>query len=227
MSCRSLDFIATTIVTGIQKRKHFLAEVLPLSLKACANGCLLSFSGCFFSRSFSFGSSGSGSSFGLSLSSSGSSLLFCNLLSDLFVNLLLGFEASFNSCLLLSSLLVSSCVSLVFLFLLPSFKLSLSSSFVECAALYTAVEVMHHHNAFARKDVAHGVSQLSTRFNPIKCAFKIQIYCGRIGVRVVRTNLFSKLTITWCSYVCDHDAVEGVALTTVTLQSNFSCHFFV
>ena len=47
--------------------------------------------------------------------------------------------------------------------------------------------------------------RLCTAHYPMKCAFKIQIYCGRIGIRVISTNFFSKFTITWSSYVCDND----------------------
>ena len=53
---------------------------------------------------------------------------------------------------------------------------------------------------------------------------ELQIYCGRIGVRVVSTNLLNKFTITWCSYVCNNDRVESIAFTSMSLQSDFCCH---
>ena len=107
---------------------------------------------------------------------------------------------------------------------LPSFELSFCFCFAECAFCYTAKKVFLHVNAFAREDVANSVGRLCTFQYPVKCAVELQIYCGRIGVRVVSTNLLNKFTITWCSYVCNYDRVESIAFTSMSLQSDFCCH---
>ena len=86
-------------------------------------------------------------------------------------------------------------------------------------------EVLHHINAFAFEDVTNCVSRLRTALYPIESTIEIQIYGCRIGVRIVSTNLLSKFTITWCSYVSDNDAIESIVLTTAALQSDSCCHF--
>ncbi len=72
-----------------------------------------------------------------------------------------------------------------------------------------------------REDATSRVGRLSTCVEPIKGALEIQIYCGRIGIGVVGTNLLNKLAISWRSTVSNDDLVEGVSLTTMALQSNF------
>ena len=67
------------------------------------------------------------------------------------------------------------------------------------------------------EDTANGVGGLCTDFHPMEGTFKIQIYCGRIGVGIVSTNFLSKFTITWCSCVGDDDPVECVVLASATL----------
>ena len=163
----------------------------------------------------------------LSLYCNGSSLLVCNLLSNSLVNLLLSLEVLSSSSLLLVGYLLLNSLCSCNLSLLPSIKLLLACSLVECALLNTTTEVLHHVNALTLKDVTSSVCWLSTCLNPIKSTIKIQIYCGWIGVRVISTNLLSKLTITWCTSVSDYDAVESIALAAMTLQTNTSCHCVV
>ena len=82
-------------------------------------------------------------------------------------------------------------------------------------------------NTLTRENVASGIGGLSTYTKPIKSTLEVQIYRSRISVRIIRTYPFNKSTITWCPAVCDYDLIEGVTLVTVTLQSDFSCHFFL
>lgn len=72
--------------------------------------------------------------------------------------------------------------------------------------------MLHQVNALVLEDVANCVSGLSAYFYPIEGTVEIQIYCGRIGVWIVSTNLFSKFTITWCAYVSNNDAIDSIAL---------------
>ena len=186
------------------------------------------FAGLCLSGSFGFctGCFGSGCCFSFCLSGSGGSLLFSHFLGDLLVHLLFGFEFLGSSGLLGGSNFVGSLYSLVVLCLLPILELSLSCGLVESALANAATEVLHQHHAFAGKDVANGVSGLCAALYPIKGAFKIQIYCGRVSVGIVRTQFFSKSTITWCASVGDYNAIESIILATVALQSDFSCHLF-
>ena len=75
-----------------------------------------------------------------------------------------------------------------------------------------------------REDATSGVRGLGTGVEPIQSAVEVKIYCSRIGVRVVRTNLLNKLAITWRSTVSDDDLIEGISLTTVALETDLSCH---
>ena len=193
-------------------------------------GCAFLFSSSFccgslFSRSFSsfcFSRCFSGS-----LSSFFSGFLFGQCFSFHFVYFLFSFQACFSFSFL-SFVFFSFQSSQTALFVvLPSFELSFCFCFAECAFSYTAEEVFLHVNAFTRKDVANCVGGLCTFQHPVKCAVEFQIYCGRIGVRIVSTNLLNKFTITWCSYVCNYDRVESVALTSMSLQSDFCCHFLI
>ena len=75
-----------------------------------------------------------------------------------------------------------------------------------------------------REDATSGVRGLGTGVEPIQSAVEVKIYCSRIGVRVVRTNLLNKLAITWRSTVSDDDLIEGISLTTVALETDLCCH---
>jgi hypothetical protein len=84
--------------------------------------------------------------------------------------------------------------------------------------------VLHQVNALTAEDVANSVCGLCAALYPVQCTVEIQVYRGGIGVRIVRTNLLSETTITWCTSVGDYDAVESIALTATALQSDFCCH---
>ena len=109
-------------------------------------------------------------------------------------------------------------------FCFPCFKFGLCRGFTNAPFFYSAFQVLHQEHTLFGKDTADGVSGLCAHFQPIQGTVKLQVNSGRRSVGVVRSNFFCKATITWCSYVCNNDAVEGVALTSVTLQSNFCCH---
>ena len=185
------------------------------------------FSSSFCSGSF-FGRSFSGfcfcRCFGSGLSSFFSSFLFSQSLSFHFVYFLFSFQTCFGFSLLSFFVFCFQSSQTALFVVLPCFEFSFSFSFAECAFCYTAKEVFLHVNAFTREDVANSVGRLCTFQYPVKCAVKFQIYCGRIGVRIVSTNLLNKFTITWCSYVCNYDRVESVAFTSMSLQSDFCCH---
>ena len=167
----------------------------------------------FLSRSL-FGFSGSFSSslsfsFGELLSSYSSSL---GLVGSLF-----GFQSSLSG------------VSLVFckyspysalgpvLRKFPCFKLSVGGQWCECTLSYASEVVFLKENAFVREDATSRIGRLCTSREPIQSALEVQIYCGRIGVGVVRTNLLNKLAISWRSTVSDDDLIEGISLATVAL----------
>ena len=169
--------------------------------------------GCFFCRCFSG-----------SLSSFFSSFLFGQCLSFHFIYFLFSFQTCFGFSFLSFFFLSFQSSQTALFVVLPSFEFSFCFCFAECAFCYTAKKVFLHVNAFAREDVANSVGRLCTFQYPVKCAVELQIYCGRIGVRVVSTNLLNKFTITWCSYVCNYDRVESIAFTSMSLQSDFCCH---
>jgi len=100
---------------------------------------------------------------------------------------------------------------------LPCFELSVSGLLVECALSDTTEEVLLQENAFVREDATSRIGRLCTSREPIQSALEVQIYCGRIGVGVVRTNLLNKLAISWRSTVSDDDLIEGISLATVAL----------
>ncbi len=128
---------------------------------------------------FSLSSFGSLSSFlgGLSLSLGLGSCDFSLLLGyslslslvflSLFLKSLLGVSLLVAYFLVLDSLELSSLLSL------PSIETTLSFLFVESAFLNTALEMLHEHNAFARKDVAHGVGGDCAHVDPIKSTLEI------------------------------------------------------
>jgi len=173
-----------------------------------------------FSSSFLSGSS-------LSLSGSGSGLLLSHLGGDSFVHFLLCLEFLGSEVLLGLSVLLTNSLEALLLCLFPSVELCLNGILAECALLHATTQVLHEVNAFLAQDVTYSVRGLSANLYPIECALKIQIYCGRIGVGVVSTNLLSKSTISWCTSVGDNDAVESISLMTATLQSDFCCHLFL
>ena len=162
----------------------------------CLSGSLLSrsFCGSFSSCLFS-----SLCSFFLSFSSLDGSLLLGNLLGNLLVDGLLSLQSGSSSVLLGFGISLSNLLQTILLVSLPGIELLLSSSLVEGAFLHAALEVLHHVDTLATENVTNSVSRLCTNLDPIQCTLEIQVYCGRIGVRVIGTNLLSKLTITWCS----------------------------
>lgn len=186
--------------------------------------CLLLFGSSFFSSRGFFGRSLFGRCFGSGFCSSFSSFLFSQCFCFFFVYLLFSFQTCFCFSFLSFVFLSLQSSQTALFVVLPGFELSISFSFAECAFRYTAQQVLLHVNTFAREDVTNCVSRLCTLQHPVKCAVELQIYCGRIGVRIVSTNLLNKFTITWCSYVCNNDRVESVAFTSMSLQSDFCCH---
>ena len=110
-----------------------------------------------------------------------------------------------SSILLCLSICLSDLCQTVLLVSLPGLKLLLGSSLIESALLHATTEVLHQVHALTAEDVTYGVCGLGTNLNPIQCTLEIQVYCGRIGVGIVSTNLLSKTTITWCTSVGDND----------------------
>ena len=153
------------------------------------SGC--SFFCCFLSLSFSLC---------FCLCDSFSSLLVCYLLSDLCVGFLLSLKLSSSSCLLVGLVLSRHLTQALLLVSLPSVKLCLACCFVKSALLNTTTQVFHEINTFAGQDVANRVGGLCATLYPVQGTIEFQIYSGRIGVRVVRTNLLCKLTVTRCSF---------------------------
>ena len=72
---------------------------------------------------------------------------------------------------------------------------------------------------FAKHDAPLALG-LGAALYPMKGAFKIQIYGCRIGVGVVSSELLDELTIARSTSVSNDDAVESIALATMTLQTN-------
>ena len=149
--------------------------------------------GSFFSRSF--GSFCFCRCFSGSLGSFFSGFLFGQCFSFHFVYFLFGFQTCFGFSFLSFFVFSFQSGQTVLFVVLPSFELSFCFCFAECAFRYTAKKVLLHVNAFTGKDVADSVGRLCTFQHPVKCAVEFQIYCGRIGVRVVSTNLLNKFTI--------------------------------
>ena len=92
-------------------------------------------------------------------------------------------------------------------------RIALCSSFVKSTLLNTTTEVLHEEYTFVRENVTNSVCGLCTTLYPVESALKVEIYCCRVGVGIVSTNLFSELTIARCANVSDYDAVESIALT--------------
>ena len=142
--------------------------------------------------------SGSLCSSGSSLSGGGSSsgLLVGHLLGNLLVDFLLCLQFLGCSFLLHFSILLTNGFSALGLVSLPSVELLLSSSIIERTLLHTYAEVLHQVNALTAENVASGISGLCAGFYPIEGSLEIQIYCGRIGVGVVRTVLLMLIGTT-------------------------------
>ena len=147
---------------------------------------------------------------GFSLCGSFGGFLLCYFLSDLFIDFLLSLQTSFGCSLLVGCQFGGESFQALLLVFLPSLELGLGGSLVKSSLLHTTAEMLHHVDTFLGQDVADRVCRLCADFHPIESAVEFQIYSGGIGVRVVRANLFCKLTITWCSYVCNDDAVKGM-----------------
>ena len=158
-----------------------------------------------------------GRSFGGSLSFSFSELLSSYSSSLGLVGSLFGFQSSLSGVSLVLSQGLTDRAKGTILLRLPCFELSVSGLLVECALSDTTEEVLLQENAFVREDATSRVGRLSTSREPIQSALEVQIYCGRIGIGVVGTNLLNKLAISWRSTVSDDDLVEGISLATVAL----------
>ncbi len=171
----------------------------------------------------------SSGSLGSSLSSGGgsSSLLLSHLLGDGLIHLLLCFKSLLGGINLGLLLSLGHLLQALLLVGLPCIELALSSSLVEGTLCYATLEVLHQVHTFAAQNVTYSISGLCAYLYPVQCTVEIQVYRGRIGVRIVRTNLLSETTITWCTSVGDDDAVESIAFTTTALQSDFCCHFLI
>ena len=158
-----------------------------------------------------------GRSFGGSLSFSFSELLSSYSSSLGLVGSLFGFQSSLSGVSLVLSQGLTDRAKGTILLRLPCFELSVSGLLVECALSDTTEEVLLQENAFVREDATSRVGRLCSSREPIQSALEVQIYCGRIGVGVVRTNLLNKLAISWRSTVSDDDLIEGISLATVAL----------
>ena len=188
---------------------------------------LLSFScGSFFSSGFggcfslclggSFSVCLGGSSFGALLG-----YFFC----FSFILSCFGFEASLQVVSLFGFSFSLNCVFACCALCFPCVETTLSFSFVKSAFLNAALEMLHQEHAFVREDGAYGVGRNSTLVNPIQSPLEVQCYCSRISVRVVRTYPFNKSTISWCPAIGDYNRIKRIVLATMTLKSNFCCHY--
>ena len=79
-----------------------------------------------------------------------------------------------------------------------------------------AQQVFFVEHPFIRKDGPAGVGRLSAFLQPFQSFVEVQSDCGRIGIGVIRPNVFDKLTITWRPAVRNDDMVERIALFTAT-----------
>ncbi len=184
-------------------RRHLYTETR-IDLFSCS--FFLSWSFFAFCRSFS---SSLSLSFGKLLSSYSGSLSL--------VGSLLSFECSLSSSSLALSETFTDVPEETILLSLPSVELSICRSLIEGTLSYTTEEVLLQQYSFVREDATSGVRRLGTSVEPIQSALEVQIYCGRIGIGVVGTNLLNKLAISWRSTVSDNDLVEGISLATVAL----------
>ena len=87
--------------------------------------------------------------------------------------------------------------------------------------------MLHEHNALVREDVANGVGGLCAAFYPVEGTIEVEVDSCRVGVGVVSAELFGELTVAGGANVSNYDAVESIALATMTLQTNTSCHCVV
>ena len=157
----------------------------------------LGFCRCFLCRRLGSSIFCSLCSFSLGFCSGSGSLLVCNLLGNRLIDLLLCLKVLCSYCLLAVSFFLLYSFNSCDLCLFPGIELLLACSLIKCAFPDTATKMLHHVDTFTLEDVACRVCRLSTGLDPVKCTIKIQIYCGWIGIRVISTNLLSKLTITW------------------------------
>ena len=88
--------------------------------------------------------------------------------------------------------------------------------FGESAFLYTAQQVFFVEHPFIRKDGPAGVGRLSAFLQPIQSFVEVQSDCSRIGIGVIRPNVFDKLTITWRPAVRNDDMIERITFLTAT-----------
>ena len=120
---------------------------------------------------------------------------------------------------ILSLLLVTLSDSLEELLLVrvPCLKALVCHLLCECALGDTTIEVLLKEDTLTREDATCGVTRLCTDLEPIESTVKLQIYCSRISVRIIRTYPLNKLSIPWSPAISDDDTVEGVATTTESL----------
>ena len=184
-------------------------SIIVLLLVKC-NQSGLSFCRCFLCGSLC-------SSFSLCLFSGESGSLFCYFLCFSLVRLFLCFEKFCLSIFLALGICLTQHLESLYFICFPSVKFLLCGSLVESTFLNTSTQMFHHINTFAFENVTGCVCRLCACLYPIESTLEIQIYCCGIGIGVVSTNLLCKFTITWCSYISDNDAVEGIAFASATL----------
>lgn len=126
----------------------------------------------------------------------------------------------------LSLLLSSDLAVLCILLSLPCLEFLLSGCLVECTLLHAAEQVLHQEYTFAGEDVLGSIGRLCTYAYPVQSTLKIEVHRCGVGVRVVRSNTFDKLAITWRTAVCYYDVVVSIVFMTMTSQTNLCCHLF-
>ena len=187
-------------------------EGIPLgdALSVFNNQRKLSFNRSFFAFSLLFAFFCS--SFSLSLC--GSSFLFSHLFSDLFVHFFSAsrraaasafFDSAFLACSS-SGLRVFSCFHASNFCLCSSFRRM--RPFLRTPPLRCFMSITPSDERMLRT-VSVGCAPHSTQWRA-RVQNSNRLWC-RIGIRIIGTNLFSVLTITWCSNVSNNNAVKGTA----------------
>ena len=112
----------------------------------------------------------------------------------------------------------------VVLFTHPRFELLLSFRFGEGAFFYAVEEVIVVHDALVLHQSTRGVRHFSAHLQPMQRTVVIEVDGRRIRVRVVRADFFDETAVARSAGVCGYDVVEGLALFTVALKAEASCH---
>jgi len=69
-----------------------------------------------------------------------------------------------------------------------------------------------------------GVRHFSSHLQPVQRTVVVELDRGGIRIRVVRADFFDETTVAWSAGVCGYDVVKGLALLTVALKAEASCH---